>query len=317
MNKKGLQMSFQWIFAIVVGAIILVLAIYGVTKFMNLEQGKQDVQKAQQLETLLNPLETSFETGKSVLLSTNVKTRIYNDCNSFGDFGEQKLGIQQENFGETANMKNSITSKNRYIFSDEYVEGNNFYIFSKPLNFPFKVSDLVYLSSQDSFYCFENTPDDVGKELSSLNQSNIIVDNCSEETLESEETIEVCFEGGNIETGSDCDVNVDYNAGTIEKSEEEVYFYNDALMYAGIFSDPENYECQLERLMDRTEKLADVYVEKSNIIASNCENSMKPGLLALQNFAKKYNQSSDLSQASQIVNRLEDQNEASWECRLW
>ena len=56
MNKKGfLQMSFQWIFAIIVGAVILVLTIYGVTRFVNLEQGKQDIQKAQ-----LSSLQTEY-----------------------------------------------------------------------------------------------------------------------------------------------------------------------------------------------------------------------------------------------------------------
>ena len=43
MNKKGfLQISFQWIFAIVVGIVILFLAIYGVSKLIGTGERTQE-----------------------------------------------------------------------------------------------------------------------------------------------------------------------------------------------------------------------------------------------------------------------------------
>lgn len=319
-DKKGyLQVSFQWIFAIIVGAIILFLAIYGVTKFMNLEQGKQDIQKARQLNALLNPTETSFESGSKIILETNVKTEIYNDCNDYGEFGEQKIGIKQENFDKTSTMKNTVTSKNKYIFSNNPVKSDRyFYIFTKPFNFPFKIADLTYLTSKENIYCLEGDfPKERRKDLI-INQSNIIVD-CKDKVLNSEQTTEVCFKNSENFGNPDCNIEVDYLSKVIGKQGQEIEFYNNALMYAGIFSTPENYECQLKRLMKKTEKLAEVYIEKSNIITSStdCGNKMKPELLALKDFAKNYNDSSDLKKMRPIINKLENENDKSWECRLW
>ena len=314
MDKKGfLQMSFQWIFAIIVGAVILVLTIYGVTRFVDLEQGKQDVQKAQQIETLLNPLESSFETGKSIAISTNIRTKIYTECDSFGEIGEQKISVQQENLDKKANIMNSVTSRNRYIFSNCPVEGKRFYLFSKPLNLPFKVGDMIYLSSENEFYCFQNPPNKTKEELKNLNQPNIIVNNCSEDILLQNSTTEVCFG-----SASDCDVNVDYENQIIKRDEENIPFLNDALMYAGIFSDIETYKCQLKRLLDRVEKLSSVYIEKSNIVSSICSsNELKAPLLVLKERAKNYEEPSNLVALSNVIKTLEERNEASWGCRLW
>ena len=64
-NKKGeLQFSFAWVFAILVGAFILFLAIFGVYKFMKIQGEIQDAETAKDIGILLNPLESSFETGK-------------------------------------------------------------------------------------------------------------------------------------------------------------------------------------------------------------------------------------------------------------
>ena len=66
MNKRGfLQISFAWLFAIIIGAFILVLAIYASTKIIKTEQLSLDAKTAKEIGVLLNPLETGFETGKT------------------------------------------------------------------------------------------------------------------------------------------------------------------------------------------------------------------------------------------------------------
>ncbi|HKL24249.1 MAG TPA: hypothetical protein VJ912_02860 [Candidatus Nanoarchaeia archaeon] len=323
MNKKAyLGMSFQWIFALIVGAFILVLTIYGVTRFTEVEQGKQDIQKAQQLENLLNPLETSFETATSVPITTNVMTRIQVTCDSSGELGEQGIKIQQKNLNEIPEDANgrSVKSKNRYIFLNKSVEGKKFYIFSKPFNFPFKVGDLIYITSDKSLYCFQNPPENVKKDLDGINQSNIIT-GCSQEELGYRNVIKVCF----IESGSsspqDCDIKVfNYNGvnSKLEKNNQEVFFSNDALMYAGIFSDVENYECQLKRLIKREQKLSSLYIEKSNMISHVCSNNeLKPLLIILKTNFENYNNSGSLRRSNNLVEEIKNKNEGSWECRLW
>ena len=40
-----------------------------------------------------------------------------------------------------------------------------------------------------------------------------------------------------------------------KKDNGRMYYEGDALMYAAIFSEKEDYECQLDRLMNRAEQL--------------------------------------------------------------
>jgi len=319
MNKKAyLQMSFQWIFALIVGAVILVLTIYGVIQFMNLEQGRQDIEKARQVEILLSPLESSFETGKSIPLETNVRTRINIKCNNKGEFGEQEINIQQENLNEMSSGQRSVKPKNRYVFTNNSAEGKKFFIFSKPFEYPFKVADLIYITSAEKNYCFQSPPVKIKQELESINQSNLKVD-CSEKIIGLKDTTEICFQSG---SSGGCDIKVlNYNnleQRKIIKNSGEMYFPNDALMYAGIFSDISNYECNLKRLMKRTKKLSSLYIEKSGVISNVCStNNIKSLLIPLEANTQNYNHSNNLKRFASLVEQLENQNKGAWGCRLW
>ena len=80
-NKGYLQISFAWLFAIIVGAVILFLAIYASTRLMSTEQTTLDAKTGKEIGILLNPLETGFESIKATSLGFPVNTRIYNRCN--------------------------------------------------------------------------------------------------------------------------------------------------------------------------------------------------------------------------------------------
>ena len=237
-NKAYLQISFAWTFAIITGIFILFLAIYSVTKLVGVSQYELDTKTAKNLGVLLNPLETSFETGKTTPITIAAETRIYNKCNLYGNFGNQIIQVSQKSFNKWPEPAEKISFSNKYIFSEDYVEGKKFYIFIKPFEFPFKVSDLIYITSSDKEYCFIDAPEDIEDELSSLNQNNLVIKNCSSDS------VNVCFGGG-----MDCDVKVSYGMGSVKKDGNTIYFEGDALMYAAIFSEKDLYECQLQRLM--------------------------------------------------------------------
>ena len=98
-------------------------------------------------------------------------------------------------------------------------------------------------------------PREIENEISNINQPNLFVEDCPENS------IEICFDG------FDCDINVNMNQKSVEKEGELVYFETDALMYGAIFSDEEIYECQVQRLMKRLKELSFLYNEKSTIIS--------------------------------------------------
>ena len=306
-NKKGaLQISFAWLFAIIVGAFILFLAIYGVTKLIGTEKTISDAEVGKEISVLLNPLETGFETGKITSLTMPVETRIYNKCSNEGVFGKQRIQISQLSFNEWTDSEIEIGSPNKYLFSEEYAEGKKFYLFSKPFELSFKVTDLIYIIPSTDIYCFLDPPEDVEQEISNLNQRNFLLEDCPQNS------INVCF-GSN----SDCDISVNYVRGAVEKNNREVDFITDALMYAAIFSDKEVYECQLRRVMKRTESLASLYSEKSSFIAQQgCSSELETELLILKDLTGSYDDSAVLFQIESVAEQLENKNNVAG-CKLW
>ncbi len=302
--KKGyLQISFGWLFAIIAGVFILFLAIYSSTKLIDIEETEIDAKTGKEISILLNPLETGFETGKTISFSLPRETRIYNNCDNAGNFGKQTIQISQKSFNKWTDTNTKTEFENKYIFSENYVEGKKFEIFSKPFEFPFKVADLIYLTSSSDEYCFVESPTEIEEEISALKQKNIFVNNCSEES------ISVCFDRGN------CDINVNYNLGYVEKNSKKMYFDNDALMYAGIFSEKEIYECQIKRLMQRTAQLTILYENKANFISEKgCNSNLN--LAELRNTVRILNDSSNIAFAWNIAEEIEEENELA-ECRLW
>lgn len=306
MDKKGfLQISFAWLFSIIVGIFILSLAIYGTVKFIQTEERTLDAKTGKEIGILLNPLETSFQNAQSSSLDFPTETRIYNKCNNNFEFGRQIIQVSQKSFSKWTETDIDVGFSNKYIFSDDYVEGKKFYVFSKPFDFPFKITDLIYITSSLKDYCFVGAPEDIEEELESLGQENIFTKDCPEES------VKVCF------TEEDCDINVDYDRGYVSKRGDNIYFEGDGLMYGAIFSDKEIYECQVKRLMQRIEQLTILYRDKANFVASKgCDSNLNQDLVQLNNLAKSFSNSNDLNNIAQLVKDMGDKNEVA-QCRLW
>lgn len=304
MNSKAyLQISFAWLFAIVVGAVILFLAIYLASKIINTEETISDAKTSKEIGVLLNPLETGFESSKSTSISFPAETRIYNKCNNRGNLGRQIIQVSQKNFNKWSETNIDVGFSNKYIFSQDFTEGKNFYILSKPFEFPFKVTDLMIITSSKIDYCFTNAPEEISEELMILNQGNIMLENCTSES------IKVCFKGGN------CEVKVDYDLKRITKDGEVMFFTSDALMYAGIFSSKDVYECQIKRLMQRVDNLALLYKDKATYVAQkNCESNLD--LLTLSNLANSFENSQELFVVSNVAEAIGEENELG-DCKLW
>ncbi|MEM3091136.1 MAG: hypothetical protein QXU39_00555, partial [Candidatus Pacearchaeota archaeon] len=257
-SKRGIEFSFAWLFAIIIGAIIIFFAIYASTKIIKTGGEAMSAKAGREIGIILNPLETGFGTSdnsESVFINMPVETRIYNLCDNSGSFGKQIIKVSQKNLGKWADTEIYSGFQNKYIFSKNFEEGKNFFMFSKPFYFPFKVADLIYLTSQDDKYCFENAPDNIKKEIEDLGQENLLTENCPEGS------IRICFD-----STSNCEIKVSESLRKVEKNNQVSYYETDALMYAAIFSDKEIYECHIERLMKRAIELAFIYQEKDSIL---------------------------------------------------
>jgi hypothetical protein len=309
-NRKGtLEISFGWLFAILAGLFILFLAVYFSSRIINTQQNEISAQTGKEIGILLNPLETSFESAQTTSITIPSETRINGECTTSGDFGKQIIRLDQKSFGEWKTTDVFVSFENKYIFSEESIEGKKFYLFSKPFEMPFKIADIVYMTSADDVYCFVDAPEDIAGEIRNLNQDNLIA-NESRNCMAGE--ISVCFGSGS------CNISVDYGAEIVNKRGESINFAGDkALMYAAIFSGKESYECQTKRLTMRLEKLAELYREKELMeVSKGCDNNLEADLSQLGSSALQYSDSEDLRLIVFMADDIERKNKAR-RCLLW
>ena len=308
MKKRGLEFSFAWLFAIIVGAFILFLAIFAVSKIISLGETEVDAKTGKEFGIILNPLESGAESATSNYITMPVESRIYNKCNLEGNWGRQIIQVSQKSFNKWSQTNIDVGFSNKYLFSENYVEGKKFYLFSKPLEFPFKVSDLIIVTKAETKYCFIDAPEEIKDDISRLKQGNLLTENCSSKT----ENLKICFQSYNS-----CNVIVDYQNGVVKKGQNSLYFEGDALMFAAIFSDKDIYECQLKRLMKRTKNLALIYIDKGNFVSKvDCNSNLDTELSALISASANLKSSQDLSSLKLIVDELNDKNSEAI-CKLW
>lgn len=299
-----MQLPFAWIFASLVGAFILFLAMYLAVKLINTGETETDLKAGKEIGILMNPLEIGFQSSQTNLLVLPVETRIYAECIESGGFGKQGIKLSQISFNKWTDTNTRVYFQNKYIFSKNYSQGREFYLFSKPFEMPFKVADLIYLSSSNEKYCFVGAPESIREELESLGQKNIFVKDCPENS------IKVCFSNRDL-----CDIGVDMKSKVVVRTPDRLYFEGDALMYAAIFSEKGTYECQLKRLMQRVNQLALLYSEKSAFISrEDCHSNLN--LAALASSAGNLEDSRGIITVNTIAKEIGEENEFA-NCRLW
>ena len=269
-KMKKAQIPFQFIFAVLVGGVILFLALFATSKYVNLQRYQYDTELAAKLSVLLNPVESSIAEATATRIDMPVLTRMQLSC-VYSGIGREDLkiatfstfGEEWQEYGATQNIYN------KYIFS-KFQEGKKLYIFSKPFGMPFKVADLIYAVMQE--YCFISPPEPVASELSQMNMSNLYSVYKKSDCKKGSKT--VCFQN------SACDVNVFgqcygscndlYDYGIVENREgskvELMYYTGMPLMYAAIFSDAGLYKCNVQRLMYRLNLVSKLYAEKAKLL---------------------------------------------------
>jgi len=310
MDKRGIEFNFAVLFSIIVGAMIIFLAIYSASKIIHTGSSESQSSLTKQLTIIFDPMETGIASGKYKPFSFSENSRVYNECFPEGDFGSQRFSFSIQSFNKWQEKNLGQKVSNKYVFSDKIEEGKKAYIFSKPLNMPFKVSELIFFTTKT--YCFFNAPDFIKDEVESMSIQNIKIENCSSSD------VKVCFGG----TGTKCNVTViasdtgDYEYGKIKRDNKEIYYYSSALMYAGIFSNPEIYECNVKRLMKRISAQAILYGDESYFINNKCGAVAKEELAGLSSSASSLTSSSGLQAVANVAKDVNEKNIAA-SCELW
>ncbi len=313
MNKKG-EFDFVWIFAIIVGGLILFLAIYGAVKFGDTKTQQTNTEIARQLATLTDPMQAGFAEGTFGKIEFREETQIRNYCFN-GEFGKNEISVATKpklGSEEWTSQGGRISLYSKYIFSEELNQAEEFYIFSKPFEFPYKISDLIFLTTKK--YCFIKSPEHISDEISSLNIPNIILDNCSSTD------IRVCFGQGNncdIKVYGACTSNCEskYDYGTVEKDGDDLKYIG-SLIYGAIFAEKEIYNCNVQRLLERDGKIAKIFSEKADLMNSrDCNVNLQTEIILWNSFLENATEIDLISlySTSKELNRKNDEKQ----CNLW
>jgi len=313
-------MSFSWLFAIIAGAAILFLAIYATSRFIETGRTEIDAQIATKLAILLDPLETSLESGRSSSLSFSSRTRIYNDkCKVSGNFGNQQIGIaSSSSLGKK--WQAAVYGKkqyNKYIFSQNTEEGKELSVFTLLFKMPFKISDLIILVGGE--YCFVQAPEEIEDELEDLNIKGVNFTQTKSDC--SKNSKKVCF------SSSGCDISVygddyEFKSGYVSKESKKLYYVRgvddvDSLIYAALFSSPEVYECNVKRLMSRLVNLCAIHKDKIEILEKKeCSSTLDTHLTELSTLAGNLKSSQGLADVKDEADEIDNINEAAT-CKLY
>jgi hypothetical protein len=310
MNRKGFELSFGWLFAIIVGAVIIFLAIYAAGKLASNQNQIINTETGKELGILLSPVETNLESGELSFITFPRDTKVGNMCSDLGNFGSQKINITSDT-GISGGNDVGVASSfyNKYIFSSTIIDGKTLYVFAKPVEIAYKIADLILIWSDKESYCFVMPPREIEDELSAMKPKNIYVaevaskiSNCSKSSKK------VCFTAN---TNTKCDIQVSMNSKAVTKGNSTVYFEGTALLYGAIFASPSTYECQVKRLMKRNSELALLYAGKANNLGSRgCNSNLQETFLAYANHSLRVNSSRQLKdiqiEAADIARRNDE-----------
>lgn len=277
MKKQGFEFSFTWLFVLIVGATILILAIFMASRLITREGQTYNTEVAADLGAALIPIETTIESGKYYPLEFPGETRITNECVPEGTFGVQEIytsvrsGIGDEWSEEGIPYRTS----NAFIFSSPGFQSKKAHVIATPIALPYKVGNALALYSES--YCFVSAPEEFEDSIVSLGAEGMtVVDQRSGCPTGS---ISVCF------SGSGCDIQVQITRGlqgTLRKDSQTIIFI-EGLFYAALVSDKPQYDCQLTRIRKRASELARIYAEKGVYLdARGCANSLTGPLTLYQ-----------------------------------
>src|SRR3989344_1442276 len=218
-SKRGFEFGFAWIFAIMIGAVIIFLAVYTAVNIIELKKFESDTKSGKKIGIILDPISTNLEQAKFASIILPTETILHNNCTAPSqsqEFGSQKISTSSKLFTSNSESTGATSSfHDRYLFSTPSLVGEEFYVLSKPLFLPFKVADILVLWSDKESYCFISPPTEIEQEINRLEPINIFLSNCPPHSKN------VCFSS----VINDCDIEVDRTEKKVTHKNKRPLFY--------------------------------------------------------------------------------------------
>ncbi|NQU78343.1 hypothetical protein HQ545_01095 [Candidatus Woesearchaeota archaeon] len=283
-RKAQAESQLNWIFILIVGAVILAFFTLIVVKQRGAAEAKFAGKVSQQLNTIL--VGAKVASGSVQIIPTpDVSIRF--TCNDY------YIGPASQRLG------------NRVMFAPEFIEGNKLITWTLDWNVPFKSTSFLYLTSPFVRYyivgrdvtdpaamsLFDSVPNQLNKRLISLSDFELVRDDgdknlrfifvdLGRESFDIPAALEdVDLSGLIVDTEGH---RVRFLVRSVDAliSSGPYYTYTEnEVMYGAFFSDNEEmYSCIMERAYNRLNMVSRVLLEKFNIMAPDYESTSCEGL---------------------------------------
>ena len=147
------------------------------------------------------------------------------------------------------------------------------FVFSKPFNLPFRITDLIFAFDSSQKFCFvyDSGSRDVVADIISDVTGNLIE---ADQNFVSCENLNCCNQLENPKivsfTSQRGDVNIigkgsedEFEYGEVRFGNQKSVFIGFPLIEAAVFSDYEIYDCNFRRLMGKVSDISDIYDKKA------------------------------------------------------
>jgi hypothetical protein len=281
-KKAEADTQLNWIFILIVGAIILTFFTFIVIKQRGASEAKFAGKVSQQINTILVGAKAASGTVQEI---TTPDVSIRFTCNDY------YIGVASQRLG------------NKVVFSPEYIEGSKIITWTLDWDTPFRVTSFLYITTPDIRYVFvsediegeavrrviEALPEQLNKEIISI--ADYEAGNLQDEgdkkirfvfvNLRGMFTIPTEFEerevsGVSINTEAKTIQFLTREEGELTRGNEYQYVGVEEV-YGAIFTDKEeNYRCLAERAYTRLNMVSRVYTQKLNeihplFVGKSCE----------------------------------------------
>ncbi|MBR9676953.1 hypothetical protein GOV04_02335 [Candidatus Woesearchaeota archaeon] len=279
-KKRGaIELQFNWIFVLIVGAVILLFFFVIVTKQRDVSQLQIQADVSRRLESLLSGAQTVSETAQ--IIETPRLTLSF-DCEGYRAGGTSPI-------------------KTLSAYSLDQIKGTQIILFSKNFNIPFRATNLLFVTDSQTRYIIvsddslgtnilELIPEQVDRQLisyddlMSLEEQNsnrarfIFVNPPNDDNI----TIPTEFRSYKDEKVSAAKIDSvsPYDYGRVayyqkqglflDQTASYVEYIDDPMMLAALFSqDEEVYQCNIKRALTQAMFIADLYAKRAELLANS------------------------------------------------
>ncbi len=288
MNKKGECEEFNWIFVIVAGAIILSFFILFTFKYIELQEKKQDVDTVRFFGSKVIAASSRSQVGSGgAAVSSNDQEGlrfIYTVNLGYRCTGNQSTILINQGTNAWYKLQDEV------VFMDKEMKVSSLNLWILPWSYPFFINNFIYLGDpKTTFYLVE---DSTSKEfvdnldITSAFKVNKILKN----ELKVKSYSKIVYFTSALPS-KDSILNLKKNSTNVnfvyvDLSKQEASFFNNedkdwsdpikfyitkdnyAQLFGAIFSnDADNFECNVQRSLDRVKVVASLYSKRAELLS--------------------------------------------------